>query len=420
MRFSQILIPTLRDTPADAEVLSHQLMLKAGYIRKLSSGIYIYLPLLKRVLTKIENIVREELNAVGAQELLLPMVLPAELWKESGRWDVYGKELLRFKDRHENEFCLGPTHEEVITDLVRREVRSYRQLPLSLYQIQTKFRDEVRPRFGLMRGREFLMKDCYSFDRSEKEALESYWKYYEAYQKIFARCGLKFRAVEAGTGAIGGTLSHEFQVLAESGEDEVLSCNACTYAANIEKAESKKDETCARCKKGMMESYRGIEVGQVFYLGTKYSTALKATYLDETGKDQTIVMGCYGIGITRTAAASIEQNNDKQGIVWPLAIAPFSVEIISLGNDAKVVETAQKFYKELSDNKIDVLWDDRDERAGVKMNDADLIGVPYQLVIGNRGLEKGEVEVKERRSGIKEVVSIDQVISVLGLKLQSS
>lgn len=411
-------MPTLRDVPADAEVVSHQLMLRGGFIRKLAAGIYNYLPLGLRVLKKIEQIVREEMNAVGAQELLMPVVLPAELWKETGRWDVYGKELLRIKDRHERDFCLGPTHEEIITDLVRNEVRSYRQLPLSLYQIQTKFRDEIRPRFGLMRGREFIMKDCYSFDLNEKAARKSYQVYFDAYKKIFKRCGLDFRPVEAGTGAIGGTLSHEFQVLAESGEDAIVSCTNCDYAANIEKAESQVGEKCSRCKKGTMETHRGIEVGQTFYLGTKYSKALNAVYLDEKGKENLMVMGCYGIGITRTASAGIEQNHDKNGIVWPLAIAPYSVVIVSIGSDPKGLDTAERFYKELNDKNIDTLWDDRDERTGVKLNDMDLIGIPYQLVIGPRGLEKGEVEIKERKTGKKENVSIDQALSVLSLKLQ--
>lgn len=418
MKVSHLLMPTLRDVPADAEVVSHQLMLRGGFIRKLAAGIYNYLPLGFRVIKKIEQIVREEMNAAGAQELLMPVVLPAELWKETGRWDVYGKELLRIKDRSERDFCLGPTHEEIITDIVRKEVRSYRQLPLSLYQIQTKFRDEIRPRFGLMRGREFIMKDCYSFDLNEEEAKKSYQRYYESYKKIFTRCGLTFRPVEAGTGAIGGTLSHEFQVLAESGEDAIVSCTKCDYAANIEKAESQTGAKCSRCGKGTMESYRGIEVGQTFYLGTKYSKALNAIYLDETGKENVIVMGCYGIGIGRTASAAIEQNHDDKGMIWPLSIAPYSVALISLSSDSKVMETTEKFYQELSDKKIDVLWDDRDERAGVKFNDMDLIGIPFQMVIGPRGLEKNEVEIKERKSGKKEVVSLDQALSVLSFKLQ--
>lgn len=410
MKVSQLLMPTLREAPSDAEVKSHQLLIRGGFIRRLSAGIYNYLPLGLRVLRKIEGIIRSEMNRVGANELLLPSVLPAELWKETGRWDVYGKELLRFKDRHDNDYCFGPTHEEIITDLVRKEVRSYRQLPLSLYQIQTKFRDEVRPRFGLMRGREFIMKDCYSFDRSEKEALESYWRYYEAYNKIFTRCGLTYRAVEAGTGAIGGTLSHEFQVLAASGEDALVSCAPCGYSANIEKAESQAGEECSRCHKGKMESHRGIEVGQVFFLGTKYSRALKAVYLDEEGKEQFLVMGCYGIGVGRTMSASIEQNHDEKGILWPLTISPFSLEIISLGTEAPVIQATERLYQEFLKKKGDILWDDRDERAGVKLNDADLVGIPYQLIIGSRGLEKGEVEIKERRTGKKELVLLDRTV----------
>lgn len=418
MRLSQFFMPTVRDVPADAEVISHKLMLRGGFIRKVASGIYTYLPLAVRVIEKIQRIVREEMNAVGAQELLMPMVLPAELWQETGRWDVYGKELLRFKDRSERDFCLGPTHEEVITDLVRREVRSYRQLPLSLYQIQTKFRDEIRPRFGLMRGREFIMKDCYSFDRTEEEAKKSYWRYYEAYKKIFSRCGLSFRAVEAMTGVIGGSLSHEFQVLADSGEDAIVGCDQCDYAANLEKAEGGEGKTCRRCQTGTLKAYRGIEVGQVFYLGTKYSKSLQAVFLDEKGVEQLLVMGCYGIGIGRTAAAAIEQNNDKHGIIWPVGIAPFSVVIISLGEESTVLKRAEKYYRHLMDNGVDVVWDERDVRAGVKFNDADLIGIPYQLTVGSRGLEKKEVEIKERATGKKEAVGVEQAINVLCQKLR--
>ena len=418
MLVSQLFMPTLREVPAEAEVISHKLMLRGGFIRKLAAGIYNYLPLGLRVIQKIEKIVREEMNRIGAQEVLLPVVLPAELWKETGRWDVYGKELLRFKDRNDRDYCLGPTHEEIITDLVRKEVRSYRQLPVSLYQIQTKFRDEIRPRFGLMRGREFIMKDCYSFDLDEATAKKTYQGYYEAYRKIFTRCGLTFRAVEAGTGAIGGTLSHEFQVLAESGEDAIVSCTQCNYAANIEKAESQAGEKCNRCHKGVMETHRGIEVGQIFYLGAKYSKALRAVYLDEKGEEQFMVMGCYGIGIGRSAAAAIEQNHDDKGIIWPLTLAPYAVEIISLARDARVMEISGRFYREIESKGVDVLWDERDERAGVKLNDADLIGIPYQLVIGPRGVEKGEVEIKERKTGKKEVVPVEQAISLLTFKLQ--
>lgn len=416
MKASKFFFPTLRDNPSDAEVMSHKLMLRAGYIRKLASGIYNYLPLGLRVIQKIEKIIREEMNNVGALEILMPMVVPASLWQETERWEKYGKELLRLKDRHDNEYCLGPTHEEVVTDIARKEIRSYRQLPMSLYQIQTKFRDEIRPRFGLMRGREFIMKDCYSFDKTEEAAKKSYDIYYEAYRRIFTRCGLKYRAVEATTGLIGGSLSHEFQVLAESGEDAIVSCSTCDYAANIEKAEAKEKEPCPRCHKGVMEGHRGIEVGQVFYLGTKYSEKLKAVYLDEQGKEQVCLMGCYGIGVGRTAAAAIEQNHDEKGIKWPLGIAPFSLEIISLGLDSKVIEKASYLYSDFSKSH-DVLWDDRDERAGVKLNDADLLGIPFQLVVGNKGLEKGEVEVKNRSTGEKEIVPLDKISEVIQNKL---
>lgn len=410
MRTTQLLMPTLREVPSDAEVVSHKLMLKGGFIRKVSAGIYNYLPLGLKVIRNIEKIIRDEMNKAGAQELLMPMVTPAELWQESGRWPVYGKELLRFKDRHDRDFCLGPTHEEVITDIARNEIRSYRQLPKSLYQIQTKFRDEIRPRFGLMRGREFLMKDCYSFDLNAEAAIKSYWVYYEAYKNIFTRCGLKYRAVEAGTGAIGGTLSHEFQVLAESGEDSIVSCSSCDYAANIEKAEAKEGEECPRCKSGKMEPHRGIEVGQVFYLGDKYSKALHAIYLDDKGKEQVIEMGCYGIGVGRTAAASIEQNHDDKGIIWPKALSPFQVAVISLSVDSKVVTQAGIFYDALKEKNVETLWDDRDDRAGVKFNDMELIGIPVSIIVGSKGLEKNEAEIKIRSTGEKLVVPLDRAV----------
>lgn len=546
MFYSKMLIPTLREAPSDAEVVSHRLMMRAGYIRKLASGVYTILPLCLKVIGKIENIIREEMEASGAQELLLPIVMPSEIWKETGRWNVYGKELLRFKDRHDRDFVIGPTHEEAITDLVRNEIRSYRDLPKNLFQIQTKFRDEIRPRFGLMRSREFLMKDGYSFDRDEAGALEVYKKMFEAYKRIFSRCGLVFRPVEAATGAIGGSLSHEFQVLAKSGEDEIVSCNKCEYSANVEKAGIRKPATngqrlatgrkyekvttpgkktveevcdflkikphqiiktliletdkgviaglvrgdhslkevklqnalgcewcrfaeedvvrkvtggpsgfsgpiglkipiyadygislmqdfvvganeadlhytnanlsdfnikefldirraetgdlCPRCS-GTFEEHRGIEVGQTFYLGTKYSQAMKAVYLDEGGKEQVMVMGCYGIGVGRTAAAAIEQNHDERGICWPLPIAPFHVHIMPLSVSGKVFEIAEELYNSLREEGVEVLLDDRDLRPGVKFADADLIGIPYQIVVGEKGLAKGHVEVRERRTG---------------------
>ena len=561
MRYSQYFIPTVKETPSDAEVISHQLMLRAGMIRRLAAGIYNYLPLGLRSIRKVEAIVREEMNRAGAIEMLMPAVQPAELWKESGRWEFYGKELLRFKDRKDNEFCMGPTHEEVVTDLIRKEVRSYRQLPINLYQVQGKFRDEIRPRFGLMRGREFIMKDAYSFDVNEGGADVSYAKMYKAYRRIFERCGLKFRAVEADTGSIGGTSSHEFMVLADSGEDAIVSCSACEYAANMEKAESRASaagehadqrplervttpgkksveevasflgvsgsqvvktlvlladdepvvallrgdydlneiklknhlgcaeielagddlvlkvtgaptgyagpiglqakvkvvadlslqgmhnfvvganaadthlknvnlgrdlqvdafvdirnvvlgDACPRCASGALEIWRGIEVGHVFKLGTKYSQALKATYLDADGKEQIIYMGCYGIGIGRTVAACIEQNHDENGIIFPIPIAPFQCIVSALSaKDDTVKDAAEAIYQELLEAGIEVLLDDRDERPGFKFKDADLIGIPLRIVVGAKQLADGRVELKERRGGEVELLSIADAIA---------
>ncbi len=544
MKVSQTLIPTLREDPGEAEVVSHRLMMRAGMIRKVAAGIYTYLPLGLRVLRKIEAIVREEMTRAGAQEVLMPVASPAELWRETGRWDVYGKELLRFKDRHERDFCLGPTHEEVITDLIRKEVRSYRQLPINCYQIQTKFRDEIRPRFGLMRGREFIMKDAYSFDVDEAGARRSYQKMYDAYTRIFTRCGLKFRPVEADTGLIGGSSSHEFMVLADTGEETIVYADQGTFAANVERADvlppaAGSDEALRPLQKvatpgartveevtaflnvsadrlvktlvyktakgsvavlirgdhdaneikikkllglpeieladpetvrratgapvgfagpvgltglsiiadqavktlrnvvvganeegmhyldanlgrdfkveqfadlrnakagdpsprgdGTLHVAKGIEVGHVFMLGTKYSQAMKAVFLDQQGQERLAAMGCYGIGISRTAAAAIEQNHDAKGIMWPAPIAPLHVQLIPLSSSARVTETTQGLYAALQQAGIEVLWDDRDERAGVKFNDADLIGIPFHVVIGEKGLAQGTVELKERR-----------------------
>jgi prolyl-tRNA synthetase len=561
MRTSQLLIPTLRDDPGEAEVVSHRLMLRAGLIRKTAAGIYAYLPLGLRVIRKIERIIREEMNRAGAQEVLLPIASPAELWQETGRWDYYGKELFRFKDRHERDFCLGPTHEEVITDLIRREVRSYRQLPLNCYQIQTKFRDEIRPRFGLMRGREFIMKDAYSFDKDEEGAKLSYQKMYDAYHRIFTRCGLTFRAVEADTGLIGGTSSHEFMVLAETGEETVVYTDDGSYAANVERAELAEpagaereparplrrvstpnaktvEEVTAylqippqrlvktllyrspselvavllrgdheaneiKLKKalgaaalsladaptveavtsspvgfagpigldgvrivadyavrplsnfvvganavdqhyvdanwdrdfpverfadlrnakagdpsprghGTLKIAKGIEVGHVFMLGTKYSQAMGATFLDPQGKETLAIMGCYGIGVGRTAAAAVEQNHDAKGIIWPLPIAPFHLHLLTLSQSEAVADAARSLYETLVGSGVEVLWDDRDERAGVKFNDADLIGAPYQLVIGDKGLAQGTVEIKTRKTGEVRRLSPAQVLEYAG------
>jgi prolyl-tRNA synthetase len=560
MRVSQLLNPTLREVPAEAEVISHQLMVRAGLIRKSASGFYTYLPLGLRVLRKIETIVREEMDAKGGQELLMPIMQPAELWKESGRWDVYGDELFRLKDRHNREFCLGPTHEEIITDLIRGEVRSYKQLPLLLYQIQNKYRDERRPRFGLMRGREFVMKDLYSFDRDEEGLAESYQKMYDAYCRIFARCGLAYRAVEADAGAIGGTGgTHEFMVLADSGENAVVYCPECSYAANVEKAEcrpqviadvppegqrklvftpnvktidalseflavtkttlvksllyqgdeklflvlirgdrelneiklnnalggfvslqlatpeavvkmlgcepgsvgpvevpegllvvadeeiplmkkavygaNKADyhfvdavpgldfridkvldlrmmepgEACLKCGTPLKEA-RGIEVGQVFKLGTKYSKALGATYLDLNGEEKSCVMGCYGVGVSRSIAAAIEQNHDEYGIIWPMSIAPYQCIIVPVSTkDVLVVETADKLYRELQSLGVEVVLDDRDERAGVKFKDADLVGYPIRVTIGSKTLANGQVELRERKTGDTQLVLVEEL-----------
>ena len=561
MRWSRYYIPTLKEAPADAEVVSHKLLVRAGMIRKLTSGIYTWLPLGLRTLEKAKNIVRREMNAAGAMETLLPMVQPGELWEESGRWKKYGKELLRFKDRHDRDYCLGPTHEEVMTDLLRGEVKSYRQLPLNLYQIQTKYRDEVRPRFGLMRGREFLMKDAYSFDVDDEGANKSYASMKEAYHKIFSSMGLDFRPVEADSGAIGGNFSHEFMVLAETGEDAITACTnwpECTWAANVERApiktEFEQDTTpcpameeldtpnqhtieelvafmgtsadkfiktllfmadgkpvavllrgdrelneiklahlidaddiqfatpeqveamtgaavgfagpaglkgvdkiyadkelkacndwiaganktdkhvrhlslirdvelpieyvdlrnavagdpCPECGKPL-EIKRGIEVGHIFKLGTKYSEALRATFLDENGKERIIVMGCYGIGVSRVVAACIEQNFDNDGIKFPPQLAPFDVQLVCL--DPKNEEVAAKcdaieaFLKGMG---LESLYDDREERPGVKFKDADLLGLPVQTTVGGKGLKSGIIEVKNRRTGEKSTLDAEK------------
>lgn len=547
MRTTQLYAPTLRETPAEAEVVSQKLMLRAGMIRKAAGGIYTYLPLAWRTLKKIEQIIREEMDEAGGQEISMPIVQPSELWKETGRWAVYGEEMFRLKDRHDREFCLGPTHEEMVTSLVRDEVRSYKQLPLMLYQIQNKYRDEIRPRFGLMRGREFIMQDLYSFDKDEAGLNVSYQKMYDAYSRVFTRCGLQFRPVEADNGAIGGGHSHEFTVLADAGESNIVYCTACDYAASDEKAEMKpaeapaedmlplekigtpgmktielvagylqvplektikavafqneKDEVILAFVRGdhdvnevklqnltgaltlrmaddaaieavggvpgfmspigirkgttividatVMAMYnavaganaadvhyknvnpkrdftevttadirliqdgdpcphcgapvkmtRGIEAGQVFTLGTKYSEALHATFLDENGKEKPLVMGCYGIGVSRTMAAAIEQNNDDQGIIWPRAIAPFEVVVVPV--NAKVPEQlalAETIYAALKGAGVDVLLDDRKERAGVKFKDADLIGYPVRITVGPKAVEENIIEVKARRTG---------------------
>ncbi|WP_372747107.1 proline--tRNA ligase [Litorivivens sp.] len=571
MRASQFLIATQKETPADAEVISHQLMLRAGLIRKLASGLYTWLPAGLRVLQKVENIIREEMNRSGALEVLMPVVQPAELWEQSGRWQQYGPELLRIKDRHDRDFCLGPTHEEVITQLVSNEIRSYKQLPINLYQIQTKFRDEIRPRFGVMRSREFIMKDAYSFHLDQDSLAETYEKMYQAYSAIFKRIGLDFRPVIADNGSIGGTGSHEFHVLADSGEDDIAFSDSSDYAANIEMAEAvalgKRGTASAALEKvstpatktieevcktlsvspsqtvktllvhgaddegekaglialvlrgdhqlneikaekqpgvfspltlasdeeikkvlgcsagsigpvgltlpmvidrsaaelndfvcganeddfhytganwerdaelsniadirnvvagdpspdgqGNLLIKRGIEVGHIFQLGYKYSEALNAKVLDEAGKEATVTMGCYGIGVTRVVAAAIEQNHDAQGIIWPEAIAPFQLALVPLNmqKSEQVKEATEKLYRELTAAGIDVLMDDRNERPGVKFADIELIGIPHRIVIGDRGLDNGTLEYRHRRAENNEDIRLDDVVSFISNKL---
>lgn len=556
MLASKLYCPTLRDDPAEAEVASHKYMLKAGMIRKNASGFYSFLPLARRSVLKIEKIIREEMDKTGAQEIMMPIVQPAEIWQESGRWDVYGKEMFKLADRHGNEYCLAPTHEELITTLVRNELRSYKQLPVNLYQIQNKYRDEIRPRFGLMRSREFVMQDSYSFDTDQEGLEKSYQAMYEAYSRIFTRCGLQYRTVLADSGQIGGKHSHEFMALADSGEADIVTCTQCAYAADVEQATPNTlpaaaeplqaiekfatphcstiedlvqaagvpaektikavaldidgklvlcmvrgdhevnevavqhvvgghDATPASAellqKYGLVPGYmsplgaaktseqfhilvdptamqiyngvtganeegfhyrhvtpsrdftgvqvapirlitaadgcpecgapvqltRGIEVGQVFQLGTKYSEALQASFLDKDGKAKPFVMGCYGIGVTRTMAAAIEQYHDERGILWPVAIAPYEAVILPLNmKDDVMVTTARELYTQLSADSSEIVLDDRPERAGVKFNDADLIGYPVQIVVGKDTKTKGTVEIKVRRTGAKEAVPV--------------
>lgn len=568
MRASNLLISTLKETPADAEIVSHQLMLRAGLIRRLASGLYTWLPMGLKILRKTEAIIREEMNNSGAQEVLMPSVQPAELWQESQRWDKYGPELLRLVDRHQREFCYGPTHEEVITDLVRQEIRSYKQLPVNFYQIQTKFRDEIRPRFGLMRAREFLMKDAYSFHLDQASLQKTYDDMYDTYSRIFSRIGLNFRAVQADTGSIGGNASHEFHVLASSGEDAIAFSDSSDYAANVELAEAlppagerpaaSQDLRCvdtpqkhtidevsdflkipaSQCLKtllvegaeensmvalvlrgdhdlneikaekhplvaspltfatpekvrevcganigsvgpigldipvlvdhaaafvsdfvcganedekhltgvnwgrdlpepetadlrnvvagdpspdgqGKLEIARGIEVGHIFQLGDNYSSKMNAVVLTESGKSQVMTMGCYGIGVSRVVAAAIEQNHDDRGIIWPEAIAPFQIVLVPVNahKSVRVKEKAEEIYQQLLDAGFDVLLDDRGLRPGVAFADMELIGIPHRLILGERGLDNGQIEYKNRRTGEGEEFPLDQVVKIMQQKL---
>ena len=419
MFWSKVFLPTLKDTPQDAEVISHQLMLRSGMIRRVTSGIYTWLPIGLKVLRKVENIVREEMDASGAQEVLMPMVQPKELWEETQRWEKMGPELLRIQDRHERDFCLGPTHEEVITDLIRNNVKSYKELPLNLYQIQTKFRDEVRPRYGVMRGREFLMKDSHSFNLDEDSLNESYVSMKEAYKKILDRLGLQFKIVKADSGAIGGDASEEFHVLAENGEDTIAISDSSDFAINTELLlEEGEDIESLQGKpspdgEGIIEIKKGIEVGHIFQLGKVYTDAMKANVLDNEGKAQNLYMGCYGIGVSRLVAAAIEQNNDDKGIIWPEAMTPFEVNIIAIGfdKDEKIAKASTDLYSKLSSMGYEVMLDDRKDGYGTKMKDAELIGIPINVIIGKQYLQNGEIELKHR-DGQSSIGKVEDIATI--------
>ena len=426
MRLSRFFLPVLKETPAEAEIVSHQLMLRAGMIQQLAAGIYSWLPLGHRVLQKVEGIVREEMDRV-ANEILMPTIQPADLWRESGRYDAYGKEMLRIKDRHERDMLFGPTNEENVTDIFRRHVKSYRQLPVNLYHIQWKFRDEVRPRFGVMRGREFLMKDAYSFDLDLESAKRSYDAYFVAYLRTFRRMGLTAIPMLADTGPIGGDMSHEFQILASTGESEVFFDAAfeaidftdpdldaehlkTLYAA----ADEMHDPATCPIPEEHLRRGRGIEVGHIFYFGTKYSDPMNAAVNGPDGTEAPVHMGSYGIGVSRLVGALIEANHDAAGIVWPEPVAPFKVGLVTIRqDDAAANALAEDVYAKLTEAGVEVLWDDRDERAGAKFATMDLIGLPYQVTVGPRGAAAGTVEVKARRGGDKDELSLDAALARL-------
>lgn len=419
MLWSESLIPTLKEAPAEAEAISHKLMLRAGLIRKLSSGVYSYLPLGWKVLNKVEQIIRQEMDKSGAQELLLPALQPAKLWKDSGRYKEIGEVMISFRNRRDKEMTLGPTHEEVITEIAKAYFKSYRQLPQILYQIQTKFRDEPRPRFGVLRSCEFIMKDAYSFDRDRQGLDKNYQKMYDVYHRIFGRSGLDFLAVEADPGIMGGDISHEFMLPAKGGEDNVARCPSCSWATSNITEQLKKSKACPKCK-GKLQIQTAIELGHIFKLGTKYSQTLGAKFLDEDGREKPIVMGCYGIGVNRIVAAAIEENHDKDGIIWPGELSPYQVLVLPLNiQDKKSRDVAFKIYRDLKKDNVEVLLDERDERAGTKLKDADLIGLPVQIIIGERNLREGKIEIKIRKKGKSETTKKDltkfRVCSILNL-----
>jgi len=416
MRTSRLALSTTKEKPVDADTVSHQLMLRANLIKQLASGLYTWMPLGLMALQKVEAIIREEINKTGALEILMPAVQPAELWKESGRWEEYGPELLRISDRHDREFCFGPTHEEVITDLAKRELNSYKQLPITYYQIQTKFRDEVRPRFGIMRAREFLMKDAYSFHMTQSSLEETYQAMYTAYSNIFSRLGLEYKVVKADSGAIGGSTSHEFHVLADSGEDSIAFSDASDYAVNIELSEKElKTGDPSPDGKGKLSITKGIEVGHIFQLGDKYSKSMGASVLDKNGKNHIMQMGCYGIGVSRIVAASIEQSYDDNGIIWPDSMAPFAISLIPINmhQSSELTQRAEKLYADLMNAGFSVLFDDRDKRPGVMFADSDLIGIPHRVVISDKSLKENKIEYKKRGNEEKTEISITSLAGYL-------
>ena len=413
MRWSQYYLPTMKEIPLGTEAISHQLLLRAGLVHMLTSGVYSYLPFGYRVLKRIETIIREEMNAIGAQELFLPCLQPIELWQKTGRDQTMKDVMIRFEDKRGRKMCLGPTHEEVITDLVKDHVHSYRQLPVLLYQIQTKFRDEIRTRFGIVRACEFIMKDAYSFDRDKTGLERNYRLMYGAYEKIFQRCGLETAIITADSGAMGGDVSHEFMVPAMIGEDVIMRCPSC-HAVSGTNEQHVEDKLCSQCHKGKLEKQVAIELGHIFQLGTKYSQAQGAVFLDEHGKQQPIIMGCYGIGVSRLISAVIEKNHDGAGIVWPLAVAPFTVEILPVQIlEKEIMDLANAYYQDFQKAGWEVIMDDREESAGRKFNDADLIGIPWRVTIGKRNLAAGKVELKNRRTSEIVLVAKEQVQKML-------
>lgn len=415
MHISQYLLTTQKESPAGAETISHQLMLRAGMIRPLGAGLYQWLPLGLRVLRKVEQIIRREMDAIGGLEVLMNSVQPAEIWEESARWDTFGPELLKFKDRHERETCLAPTHEEAITSMMRHELKSYKQLPIIFYQIQTKFRDEMRPRAGVLRSREFIMKDAYSFHLDSESLSTTYEKFYDAYTKIFTALGLTFRAARADTGSIGGSVSHEFHVITASGEDKLAISTESDFCTNVELLPDAKEGDPSPDGKGTVKFTRGIEVGHIFQLGDVYSKKFNASVLDENGKAVVMQMGCYGIGVSRIVAAAIEQCHDEKGIVWPESIAPFDIILIPMNmhKSERLQHACEKLYQELIQAGFEVLFDDRKERAGVMFADAELIGIPHRLVLSDKGLDSNFIEYKHRSKNDAEEIALNNIIQFL-------